>query len=142
MNAFTFGRTVFRKLAVANQLDNNRAAGQLQPGQRYVGGQLVSGPGARPLSAAQQEEVNAYNELSTGFNALNASAGGAGRGGMAPVPQPAPRPAVRPPVAPAPRPALAPRPAARPTLPPPARKLPNLGTINTRTESPDLGGFE
>lgn len=144
MEPYAFG--VFMRKYAADMFNNNRAAGTLQPGQRYVGGQLVSGPGAKPLTAEQKEDVAFANAMRTSMNALNASAGGVGRRDMmpapAPTPKPTPRAAARPaPVAqPAARPVPAPAPVNRaPTAPqqPAFRKLP---AITTRRESPDLGG--
>lgn len=74
-----------------SQFDQNKATGNLLPGQKYVGGQLISGPGARPLSAAQQDDVDAANAMNATFKRLNAGAGGAGRAGIGAQP-PAPQP--------------------------------------------------
>jgi hypothetical protein len=88
MNAFSFGSLMAKHAEVPNMFNNMRASGQLQPGQKFVGGQLISGPGAKPLSAAQQEEVDSANQMQNRFNAIGASRGGAGRAGMTSSPPP------------------------------------------------------
>lgn len=65
-----------------SQFQQNRAAGKLVPGQQYRGGQLVSGPGAKPLTADQQADVDFADNMRKGFANLNAGAGGTGRAGM------------------------------------------------------------
>lgn len=150
MNAYEFGRmlgaNMLKQADAPNMLNNMTAARQLQPGQRFVGGQLVSGPGAKPLSVAQQEEVDAANETSSQFNRINAGAGGAGRGGMPvqqqrPVAFPQARPAA--PAAQQARPAAPPVAQPKPQMPqrPMQRKLPTLpsGPSSSPTFS---GGFE
>lgn len=123
----------------ANQLD--RAPGSRPSGNNtgsFVGGHLTTVNGQRqPLSAAQQEDVDAANEMSSSFNNMNAGAGGAGRGGMAPAPV-QPRvtlPVNRGPAAPAPAYQGRQRaPAA--TTPPPASGLPSMSQMFRSTPKP------
>ena len=99
--------------ARGNMLD--RAPGARQSGNntgRMVGGNLTEVNGQQQrLSAAQQEDVDAANEMRNSFNGMNASAGGAGRGGMAPQ-------------------------RAAATTPPPASGLPSMSQMFRSTPKP------
>ncbi len=93
----------------ANQLD--RATGSRPSGNNtgsFRGGHLTTVNGQQQrLTPEQQEDVDAANEMQNSFNGMNASAGGAGRGGMAPQRAPAttPRPSILSPLPPAQNPA-------------------------------------
>ena len=105
--------------ASGNQLDSapdSRLSGNSTGS--FTGGHLTTVNGQRQrLSAAQQEDVDAAKEMSNSFNNMNASAGGAGRGGMAPQAAPAMR-----------------RPAA--TTPPPARGMGSMSQMARPMQPP------
>jgi hypothetical protein len=135
MNAFKFGQLLQKLAAAPDMLNNMRASGQLQAGQKFRGGQLVSGPGAKPLSADQQDEVAFANKMQAGFNRLNASAGGLGRAGVATSPTPQSQPKQFPQQAPRPQSMLSaqrrPAPAARPAAPTGSNPALKLNTTST-----------
>lgn len=97
-DADPFEEEISEVSARGNQL--NSAPGSRPSGNntgRFVGGHLTEVNGQQQrLSAAQQEDVDAANAMRNSFNGMNASAGGAGRGSLAPAattPPPVRRPA-------------------------------------------------
>lgn len=126
----------------ANQLD--RAPGSRSSGNNtgsFRGGHLTTVNGQQQrLTPEQQEDVDAANEMSSSFNNMNAGAGGAGRGGMAPAPV-QPRvtlPVNRGPAAPAPAYQGRQRAPAAAT-PPPAAQTPaqNLAAMRVAQSKAD-----